>query len=111
MPTRRLHGASEAFMSKRRRVLFKFRLYVADQTPNSVLALTNLTALCRTYLPNRYQIEVIDVFRKPKPAVADGIFMTPALVRLAPSPIVHIVGTLSQTQETLGALGLEALSA
>ena len=98
-------------MSKRRRVLFKFRLYVADHTPNSAVALTNLTALCRTYLPNRYEIEVVDVFRKPKRAVADEIFMTPALVRLAPSPSVHIVGTLSQTQETLKALGLEALSA
>jgi circadian clock protein KaiB len=98
-------------MSKRHRVIFRFRLYVADRTPNSVLALTNLTALCRTYLTNRYEIEVVDVFRKPKRALADEIFMTPALVRLAPSPIVHIVGTLSQAQETLKALGLEALSA
>jgi circadian clock protein KaiB len=98
-------------MSKRRRVLFKFRLYVADHTPNSALALTNLTAICRAYLPDRYEIEVVDVFRKPKRAVDDQIFMTPALVRLAPLPLVQLVGTLSQTQETLKALGLEALSA
>jgi circadian clock protein KaiB len=110
-PTRRLRGVSEAAMSKGRRVLFKFRLYVADHTPNSVLALTNLTAICRTYLPDRYEIEVVDVFQKPKRAVADEIFMTPALVRLAPLPMVHIVGTLSQTQDTLKALGLEALIA
>jgi len=111
VPTRRLRGASDSSMSKRRRVLFKFRLYVADHTPNSTLALTNLTTLCRTYLPNRYEIEVVDVFRKPKRAVTDGIFLTPAVVRLGPSPIVRVVGTLGQTQETLKALGLEALSA
>jgi len=57
--------------SQRKRVLFKFRLYVADHTPNSALALVNLTALCRTYLPNRHEIEVVDVFRKPELALAD----------------------------------------
>jgi circadian clock protein KaiB len=98
-------------MSRRRRVLFKFRLYVADHTPNSTRALTNLTALCRTYLPDRHEIEVVDVFRKPQRALADQIFMTPVLVKLSPSPIVHVVGALSQTQETLKALGLESLSA
>jgi circadian clock protein KaiB len=98
-------------MSKRRRVAFKFRLYVADHTPNSALALTNLTALCRVYLPNRYEIEIVDVLRNPERAVADKIFMTPTLVKLGPSPVVHVVGTLSQLRETLKALGLEALSA
>jgi circadian clock protein KaiB len=98
-------------MSRRRRVLFKFRLYVADHTPNSALALTNLTALCRTYLPNRYEIEVVDVFLKPQRALTDGIFMTPTLIKLGPSRIVHIVGTLTETQQTLKALGLEALNA
>jgi len=98
-------------MSKRRRVLFKFRLYVADHTPNSALALTNLTALCRTYMPNRYEIEVVDVFRKPQRALIDRIFMTPTLVKLSPSRIVHVVGTFGDTQQTLKALGLEALSA
>jgi circadian clock protein KaiB len=98
-------------MGKRRRLLFKFRLYVADHTPNSALALTNLTAICQTYLPDRHEIEVVDVFRKPQRAVADAIFMTPTLVKLGPLPVVHIVGTLSQTQATLRALGLEAPNA
>jgi circadian clock protein KaiB len=107
----RLHDGSEATVSKHRRVLFRFRLYVADGTPNSAAALRNLTAICRSYLPNQHEIEVVDVFRRPQRAVADGIFMTPALVKLAPPPVVHLVGTLSQTQDTLQALGLEALSA
>ncbi len=33
--------------------------------------------------------------------------MTPTLVKLAPSPVQMIVGTLSQTQIVLDALGLE----
>jgi circadian clock protein KaiB len=109
---RRFHGANEAAMSsRRRRILFRFRLYVADHTPNSALAMANFTALCRTYLPNRHEIEVVDVFRKPERALADAVFLTPTLVRLAPAPVRRVVGTLSQTQLTLHALGLEALDA
>jgi circadian clock protein KaiB len=90
--------------------LFKFRLYVAGDAQNSVQALANLSALCRTYLPERHEIEVVNVFQAPKRALADGIFMTPALIKLAPTPVRRIVGTLSQTQPVLHALGLDALA-
>ena len=94
-----------------RHAKFKFRLYVADDTPNSARALVNLTALCREYLPDRHEIEVVDVFREPKRALEDCVLMTPTLVKLAPSPTRRIVGTLSQTQTVLLALGLETLAA
>lgn len=90
-----------------RRVIFRFRLYVAGDLLNSAQALANLDALCRTYLPDRHAIEVVDVFHDPERALVDGILMTPTLVKLAPSPVRMIVGTLSQTQTVLLALGLE----
>ena len=90
---------------------FKFRLYVAGDAQNSTQAVANLTAICHTYLPDRYHIEVVDVFREPKRALADGILMTPTLVKLTPSPIRRIVGTLSQTRPLLQALGLETAAA
>ena len=88
---------------------FKFRLYVAGDAQNSAQAVANLTALCHTYLLDRHDIEVVDVFREPKRALADGILMTPTLVKLSPSPVRRIVGTLSQTQPVLQALGLETV--
>jgi circadian clock protein KaiB len=91
-----------------RRAQFSFRLYVAGDALNSVQALANLNAICRMHLPGRHAIEVVNVFREPKRALADGIFMTPTLIKLAPSPVRRIVGTLSQTQTLLEALGLEA---
>lgn len=94
----------------RRRAIFKFRLYVAGDAHNSAQALANLAAFCRTHLPDRHHIEVVDVFREPKRALADGILMTPTLVKLAPSPVRRIVGTLSQTQTVLLALGLETIA-
>jgi circadian clock protein KaiB len=94
-----------------RRVPFKFRLYVAGDAVNSTQALANLTALCRDHLPDRHEIEVVDVFREPKRALADGIIMTPTLVKIAPSPVRRIIGTLKETETVLQALGLEILAA
>jgi len=94
-----------------RRVVFKFRLYVAGDAQNSAQAVANLAALCRAHLLNRHEIDIVDVFREPKRALADGILMTPTLVKLSPSPARRIVGTLSQTQPVLQALGLEAVAA
>jgi circadian clock protein KaiB len=90
-----------------RRVIFKFRLYVAGAAPNSAQAIANLTKLCRIHLPDRHEIDVVDVFREPQRALDDGIFMTPSLIKLAPSPVRKIVGTLSQAEAVLQALGLE----
>ncbi len=87
---------------------FRLRLYVAGNTHNSAQAIVNLTTLCRTHLPGRHKIEVIDVFREPKRALAEGVFMTPTLVKLTPLPAQKIVGTLSETQTVLRALGLVA---
>ena len=90
---------------------FKFRLYVAGDAQNSAQAVANLTAFCKTYLENRHAIEVVNVFKEPKRALADGILMTPTLVKLAPTPAPQrIVGTLSQTQPVLQLLGLETLA-
>jgi circadian clock protein KaiB len=94
-----------------RRALFKFRLYVAGDAVNSAQALANLVALCRAHLPDSHEIEVVDVFREPKRALADGIIMTPTLIKFAPSPALRIVGTLKQTETVLQALGLEFLTA
>lgn len=91
--------------------MFKFRLYVAGDAPNSAQAVANLTALCRRHLLDRHEIDVVDVFREPQRALEDGIFMTPTLVKLSPSPALRIVGTLSDAQTVLQALGLEAVAA
>lgn len=92
-----------------RPILFKFRLYVAGDALNSAQALANLNALCRAQLAGRHEIEVVDVFREPQRALADAVFMTPTLIKLAPLPVRTIVGTLSQTQTVLQVLGLEAV--
>jgi circadian clock protein KaiB len=83
-------------------------LYVAGDTQNSSQARANLIAICRAHLLGRHQIEIVDVLKEPKRALADGIFMTPTLVKLTPSPPQTIVGSLSQKESVMQSLGLEA---
>lgn len=90
-----------------RSVTYKFRLYVADGALNSAQAHANLMALCRSHLPDRYEIDLVDVFKEPQRALEDGIFMTPTLIRLAPLPVRRIVGTLSQIEVVLRVLDLD----
>ncbi len=87
--------------------IYKFRLFIAGHTPNSVHALANLTALCRAHLPNHHEIEVVDVFVEPERALSEEVFMTPTLIKLAPLPIQKIVGTLSNANTVLQMLGLK----
>jgi len=90
--------------------MFKFRLYVAGKAQNSSQAIANLSALRVVHPPDRHEIEVVDVCREPKRALADGILMTPTLVKLAPS-LTRRIGALSQTQPVVQALGLETVAA
>ena len=90
---------------------YRFRLFVAGGTPNSAEALGNLTMLCEICLPHQHDIEIVDVFREPGRALAEGIFMTPTLLRLEPAPITRVVGTLSNAEVLHRALGLPATAA
>lgn len=94
-----------------RPAMFKFQLFVAGDALNSAQALANLRALCRAYLPQGHEIEVVDVIREPKRALAESIFLTPTLVVLTPLPVRRVVGNLSQTQTLLQILELEGCAA
>jgi circadian clock protein KaiB len=92
-----------------RRGKYRFRLYVTGDTPNSVQAQDNLIALCRMHLPDRFEIEVVDVLAAPMLALADNVLMTPTLLKLSPAPVRRIVGALSQMQIVLHTLGLQVV--
>jgi circadian clock protein KaiB len=85
-------------------VTFKFRLYIDASTQNSAEAMANLLAICHRYLANHHEIEVVDIEREPQRALADGINMTPSLIKLAPGPVRKVVGTLAHTKWALMSL-------
>ena len=83
-----------------KRAHFTFQLYVAGDAPNSAQAVANLDALCSEHLPERHEIEIVDVLRDPNRALAEGVLLTPMLVRSSPAPVRKIIGNLSE-QKTL----------
>ena len=83
------------------------RLYVAGRSPHSMQALVNLNAILETYAtPGRYQLEVIDALEEPLRALEEGIFVTPALIKVSPNQ-VHIMGALNERERVARLLGLE----
>jgi circadian clock protein KaiB len=79
----------------------ELRLYVAGQTPKSLIALSNLKKICEAYLRGRYRLHVIDLVKTPQLAQDDQILAIPTLVRNLPQPIRKIIGDLSDTQRVL----------
>lgn len=85
---------------------YELRLYVAGQTPKSVIALANLKNICEEHLHSEYRIEVIDLLERPQLARGDQILAIPTLVRTLPEPIKKIIGDLSNTERVLGGLNI-----
>src|ERR1044071_633234 len=81
---------------------YSLRLYVAGQTPKSVMALRNLKQICEEHLSGRYEIEIIDLLENPQLAKGDQILALPTLVRRLPEPVRKIIGDLSNTERVLG---------
>jgi circadian clock protein KaiB len=87
---------------------YRLRLYVAGQTPKSILAFRNLKHICEEHLQGRYDIEIIDLLLNPQLAAGDQILAVPTLVRRLPEPIKKIIGDLSNTDRVLVGLDLRA---
>jgi circadian clock protein KaiB len=85
------------------------RLYVAGQTPKSIMAFRNLKLICEQHLLGQYRIEVLDLLENPMLAAGDQILAIPTLVRRLPEPITRIIGDLSNTGRVLVALDLQPI--
>ena len=85
---------------------FLLCLYVAGQTPKSILAFENLKRLCEEHLTDRYEIEIIDLVASPDRGRGDQILAIPTLVRRLPGPMKKIIGDLSNTERVLVGLDI-----
>ena len=85
----------------------RLRLYVAGMGPNSVRARTNLGALMARCGVRADALDVVDCLQEPRRALADGVLVTPTLVRVAPGPRQVIVGCLTDARRVVSALGLD----
>jgi|SRR6185312_13603405 len=84
-------------------------LYVAGQTPKSILALENIKKYSKEHLKEKYTIEVIDLLKSPQLAETDEIFAIPTLVRKLPKPLRKIIGDLSNKEKVLIGLNIRPI--
>lgn len=89
--------------------MWNLKLYVAGQTPKSILAFSNLKKICEEHVTGKYRIEVIDLLKNPQLAKGDQILAIPTLVRKLPVPIRKIIGDLSNTERVLVGLDLKTV--
>jgi circadian clock protein KaiB len=91
--------------------IWELRLYIAGQTPKSILALKNITKYCQEHLSGQYTIEIIDLLKSPQLAEGDQIFAIPTLVRKFPEPLRKIIGDLSNEEKVLVGLNIRPMAA
>ena len=87
------------------------KLYVTGATARSLRAIANLKAICEQYLKGRYDLEVLDIYRRPELLRSDQIVAVPTLIKKLPVPLRLLVGDLSRTEQVDEALGLVARTA
>jgi len=90
---------------------FRMRLFLAGDEPNSRLARQNLDQFCETYLKDRYEVEVVDVFHDFRLAIEFRVLVTPALMLVEPKGEQMLFGNLSDTGKLLEALGIKGAKA
>jgi circadian clock protein KaiB len=77
------------------------RLYVAGNSPNSLLAVANARAICGEHFAAGHELEIVDMLEYPLRALADAIIVTPTLLKLSPLPAQRLIGSLSDTRQVL----------
>ncbi|HEX7672358.1 MAG TPA: circadian clock KaiB family protein [Polyangiaceae bacterium] len=77
------------------------RLYVAGNAANSLRAIANTKAICEEHFPARHRLEIVDMLEHPGRALADGVIVTPTLVKLSPLPVQRLIGNLSDTTQVV----------
>lgn len=97
------------FKSQKEKDQYILRLYVTGSTRRSILAIRNLKLICEEYLKGRYDLEVIDLYKKPSLATGDQIIAAPTLIKKKPLPFRRIIGDMSNKQKVLFGLDLTEL--
>jgi hypothetical protein len=79
-------------------------LFIAGDEPNSSRARQNLDRILSTRFNGRVGLEVVNVLEDFRKAVAHGVFITPALVVMAPVRGATIYGDLSDEEQVIATI-------
>jgi circadian clock protein KaiB len=102
---KRSAASSARKRTTKRSARYALRLYITGQTPRSLQSVENLRALCDKYIPNQFDLEVVDIYQQPAMAAAGQIIAAPTLIKSMPLPLRRLVGDFSDQNRVI--LGLD----
>jgi circadian clock protein KaiB len=82
------------------------QLFVSGMSFKSMQAIENINKLCAEYLKDRFELEIIDIYQHPELAKEQHIVFSPSLIKKYPLPKKILIGTLSDREKVISALGL-----
>lgn len=82
------------------------QLYVSGMSPKSFEAIQNIRKICDEHLKDAFELEIIDIYKNPELASEHSIVFSPSLIKLFPEPKRVLIGTLSDTEKVIRALGI-----
>lgn len=84
----------------------RLRLYIAGDSPNSIVARSNLESVIGHLSQEDVSLEIVDVLRDPERGLTDGVLVTPMVIKVAPAPERRIVGNLKDRAQLSTTLGI-----
>jgi circadian clock protein KaiB len=97
-------GTGRRKVAKRPGKKYKLSLYVTGATGRSTTAVANLKSLCDKYLPENYELEIVDIYQKPEMVKEKNIIAAPTLIKTFPLPLRKFIGDMSNTSHLLAGL-------
>jgi circadian clock protein KaiB len=85
---------------------YKLRLFITGASPNSIRAVENINAICKQYLKDNYELEIIDIHQQPGLAQGENVIALPLLIKKTPGPERRLIGDMSDTTKVLKGLGV-----
>lgn len=85
--------------------VYVFYLYVAGVSSQSRRAIHQLRTLCNDYLPDRHNLQIIDICERPDLAEEARVIATPTLVKKLPPPLQKFIGDFTDREQIL--IGLD----
>ena len=90
----------------RRPSRYVLRLYVTGTTGRSIHAIQDVRRICEEHLKERYELEIIDLYKNLPLARGDQIIAAPTLIKRLPAPLRRLIGDMSDEHRVLVGLDL-----
>lgn len=91
----------EKTLEKTENEKYILHLYVAGMGPKSIQAIDNIKRILEEYMPGKYEIDIIDIYKYPILAKDGQIVAAPTLVKELPPPLRKLIGSMSNTERVL----------